>query len=78
MTIALIFVAGGIGLLAVQYLLVQGLRLRFKTFWGDAIICALLFVAFVTIWRAQATMDEVERSLVEARKVHDARAIEHS
>ena len=61
-----------------RYLLVQGLRLRFKTFWGDAIICALLFVAFVMIWRAQTTMDEVERTLVEAREVHDARAIQRS
>lgn len=52
-----------------RYLLVQGLRLRFKTFWGDVIICALLFVAFVMIWRAQATMDEVERTLTAAAKV---------
>ena len=52
-----------------RYLLVQGLRLRFKTFWGDAIICALLFIAFIMIWRAQTTMDEVERTVTAAAKV---------
>jgi len=35
-----------------RYLIIHGLRLRFKTFWGDAIICVLLTVAFVIIWRA--------------------------
>lgn len=35
-----------------RYLIIHGLRLRFKTFWGDAIICLLLCVAFVIIWRA--------------------------
>ena len=50
-----------------RYLLVQGLRLRFKTFWGDAIICAL--IAFIMIWRAQTTMDEVERTVTAAAKV---------
>ena len=54
-----------------RYLLVQGLRLRFKTFWGDAIICALLFIAFLMIWRAQTTMDEVERTITAATKVPD-------
>ena len=34
-----------------RYVLVHGLRLRFKTFWGDVIICALLCVAFLILWR---------------------------
>jgi hypothetical protein len=54
-----------------RYLLVQGLRLRFKTFWGDAIICALLFVAFALIWHAQTTMDELERTLTAAAKMRE-------
>ena len=35
-----------------RYLIVHGLRLRFKTFWGDVIICGLLCVVFGLIWRA--------------------------
>jgi hypothetical protein len=35
-----------------RYVLVHGLRLRFKTFWGDVIVCALLCVAFLVMWRA--------------------------
>jgi hypothetical protein len=46
-----------------RYLLVHGLRLRFKTFWGDVIICGLLCVAFGMIWRAQNHMDEIEHRI---------------
>jgi hypothetical protein len=35
-----------------RYVIVQGLRLRFKTFWGDVIICLLLCVVFLILWRA--------------------------
>jgi hypothetical protein len=35
-----------------RYVIVQGLRLRFKTFWGDVLICLLLCVAFLILWRA--------------------------
>jgi hypothetical protein len=34
-----------------RYVIVQGLRLRFKTFWGDVIICLLLCIAFLILWR---------------------------
>jgi hypothetical protein len=37
--------------LARRYLVVHGLRLRFRTFWGDVIICGLLCVAFLIMWR---------------------------
>jgi hypothetical protein len=30
-----------------RYILVQGLRLRFRTFWGDVLICLLLCVVFL-------------------------------
>lgn len=39
-----------------RYIIVQGLRLRFKTFWGDVLICLLLTVAFCILWRAHHVM----------------------
>ena len=35
-----------------RYVIVHGLRLRFRAFWGDVIICALLCVVFAILWRA--------------------------
>jgi hypothetical protein len=35
-----------------RYVILQGLRLRFRSFWGDVIICVLLCVAFLILWRA--------------------------
>ena len=35
-----------------RYVIVHGLRLRFKTFWGDVLICLLLCIAFLILWRA--------------------------
>ena len=35
-----------------RYLVVHGLRLRFKTFWGDVLICLLLCVVFAILWHA--------------------------
>ena len=35
-----------------RYLVVHGLRLRFKTFWGDVLICVLLCVVFGILWHA--------------------------
>src|SRR4051812_1125433 len=40
-----------------RYVIVHGLRLRFKTFWGDVIICLLLCVAFLMIWRLHGLID---------------------
>ncbi len=34
-----------------RYLIIHALRLRFKTFWGDVIICGLLCVVFGLLWR---------------------------
>jgi hypothetical protein len=33
-----------------RYLAVHALRLRFKTFWGDVLICLLLCVVFLILW----------------------------
>lgn len=35
-----------------RYVIVHGLRLRFKAFWGDVIICILLCVVFLILWHA--------------------------
>lgn len=35
-----------------RYLIVHGLRLRFRTFWGDVLVCVLLCVVFVLLWHA--------------------------
>jgi hypothetical protein len=37
-----------------RYIIVHGLRLRFTAFWGDVLICLLLCVVFVLIWRAHS------------------------
>jgi hypothetical protein len=58
-----------------RYVIVQGLRLRFKAFWGDVIICVLLSVAFGLMWRAQLTMDRIDEM---ARTAHVQRTVRHS
>jgi hypothetical protein len=35
-----------------RYVILHGLRLRFRAFWGDVLICVLLCVAFCLTWRA--------------------------
>jgi hypothetical protein len=35
-----------------RYVIVQGLRLRFRAFWGDVLICVLLTAAFFILWHA--------------------------
>jgi hypothetical protein len=39
-----------------RYLIIHGLRLRFKTFWGDVLVSLLLCVAFLIIWRAHVSI----------------------
>jgi hypothetical protein len=46
-----------------RYILVQGLRLRFKAFWGDVIICVLLTVAFLMLWRAHYVMQGLDTAM---------------
>lgn len=46
-----------------RYLVVHGLRLRFKAFWGDVIICGLLCVVFVLLWHAHGAIDALGESL---------------
>ena len=42
-----------------RYLIVHGLRLRVRAFWGDVIICGLLCVAFLVMWRAHHMIYEI-------------------
>ena len=46
-----------------RYILVQALRLRFRAFWGDVVICVLLCVAFLLMWRAHGQMELLGRAL---------------
>ena len=41
-----------------RYLLVHGLRLRFRTFWGELLICLLLCVAFGLLWHARLIVED--------------------
>jgi hypothetical protein len=51
-----------------RYILVQALRLRFRAFWGDVLICVLLCVAFVIMWRAHGQIELLGRAMHAARK----------
>ena len=40
-----------------RYLIVHGLRLRFTSFWGDLLVCLLLSVAFLIMWRLHGLIE---------------------
>jgi hypothetical protein len=64
-----------------RYLLVHGLRLRFKAFWGDVLICGLLCIAFFIIWHAQILLNDANNTIKgvnEIRKSHVQRTVKHS
>jgi hypothetical protein len=46
-----------------RYVIVHGLRLRFTTFWGDVIVCLLLCVAFLILWRAHVIIYDIGAKL---------------
>jgi hypothetical protein len=46
-----------------RYVIVQGLRLRFRAFWGDVIICGLLCVAFLILWHAHHVIYQLRDTL---------------
>src|SRR3954468_22058817 len=52
-----------------RYLLVHGLRLRFRAFWGDVIICVLLSVAFLMLWRAHRLIYDLGSTLEHVQHV---------
>ena len=58
-----------------RYLLVHGLRLRFKTFWGDVILCGLLCAAFLMIWHAQTVLSHAN-NIIKLSKIQDVQTKE--
>jgi hypothetical protein len=42
-----------------NYIFVQGLRLRVRTFGMDLVICGLLCVAFLLMWRANVVLSQI-------------------
>lgn len=52
-----------------RYVLVQGLRLRFRAFWGDVIVCVLLSIAFLILWRAHHVLYDIADRTVELHHV---------
>ena len=56
-----------------QYVIVHGLRLRFKTFWGDVLICVLLTVAFLILWRAHVVMNDLGHKLHDVHRIAQSR-----
>jgi len=60
-----------------RYLLVHGLRLRFKTFWGDVIICGLLCIAFFIIWHAQTVLSRANNTIKMSESSNVQRTVKH-
>jgi len=51
-----------------RYVIVHGLRLRFRAFWGDVIICLLLTVVCIILWRAHSRVEELKVALDRLRQ----------
>ena len=56
-----------------QYVILHGLRLRFRTFWGDVLICVLLCVAFGILWHAHHVMNDLGNKLNDVRHIAQSR-----
>ncbi|HZL34301.1 MAG TPA: hypothetical protein VFC78_03260 [Tepidisphaeraceae bacterium] len=52
-----------------RYVIVQGLRLRFRSFWGDLLICILLCVAFLILWRAHVLIYDLGDKVAHVRQL---------
>src|SRR5690349_21784378 len=49
-----------------RYVILHGLRLRFRTFWGDVLVCMLLCVAFLIMWHAHHVIYEIGNRIADA------------
>lgn len=49
-----------------RYVLVQAIRLKFTRFAGDLLICGLLCIAFLIIWRAHYTIYNLQTAIINA------------
>ncbi len=45
-----------------NYLIVHGLRLRVRAFWGDVLVCCLLSVAFLLLWYGHIILNQTART----------------
>lgn len=52
-----------------RYILLQAVRLRFRRFGGDLLVCLLLCVAFVIIWRAHYSVYALEAARANVHRV---------
>ena len=52
-----------------QYVIVHGLRLRFKTFWGDVLLCVLRTIAFLILWHAHGVMNDLGAKVADVRGI---------
>ena len=43
-----------------QYVVLHGLRLRFRTFWGDVLVCVLLCVVFLLLFHAHQVILSID------------------
>jgi hypothetical protein len=48
-----------------RYVIVQGLRLRFRSFWGDVLVCVLLSVVCLLLWRAHVVVSRDRDAMVQ-------------
>jgi uncharacterized membrane protein YjjB (DUF3815 family) len=46
-----------------RYVVVHGLRLRFTSFWADLVICALLCVVFLILFKAHGILHHIDMTL---------------
>ena len=56
-----------------RYVIVHGLRLRFKTFWGDVIICGLLSAVFIILLHAHSLIHQMGDTMTSMREASDPR-----
>ena len=53
--------------MARRYIVLHGLRLRFKTFWGDVLICILLGVVYLILWHSYHVVEDIGVKLAHVR-----------
>ena len=52
-----------------RYVILHGLRLRFRTFWGDVLVCLLLCVAFLVMWHAHLVIYDLGDKVEDVRRL---------
>ncbi len=52
-----------------RYVIVHGLRLRFRAFWGDVIISLLLCITFIILWQAHHVIYDLGDRVAHVRQL---------